>query len=55
MQQNITSQVKALQIAIKLEASPIEDTNKGMRQIQSQMVNLTLQIQDIKKRKEVRE
>lgn len=40
---------------MKMEASTIGDTNAGMQQIQSQLEILTLQIQDIKKRKEVRE
>ena len=37
---------------MKLEASPIGETVVGMNQIQVQLVNLTLQLQDIKKVKE---
>ena len=40
---------------MKLEASPIAETSVGMAQIQNQLANLTLQLQDIKKGKEVRE
>ena len=54
-QQRITTQVEALEIAMKLEASPIGETGIGMAQIQNQLANLTLQLQDMKKRKEVRE
>ena len=40
---------------MKLEASLITDTSAGMEQIQNQLANLTPQLQDIKKGKEVRE
>ena len=40
---------------MKLEASPIAETSAGMVQIQNQLANLTLQLQDIKKGKQVRE
>ena len=40
---------------MKLEASSIAETSVGMAQIQNQLANLTLQLQDIKKGKEVRE
>ena len=40
---------------MKLEASPIAKTNAGMVNIQNQLVNLTLQLHDMKKGKEVRE
>lgn len=40
---------------MKLDASPIVETSVGMAQIQNQVANLTLQLQDIKKGKEVRE
>lgn len=40
---------------MKLEASPIAETSVGMAQIQSQLANLTLQLQDIKKGKKTRE
>ena len=55
MQQKVTSQVEALEIAMKLEASPIVEISAGMQQIQSQLANLTLQLQDMRKGKEVRE
>ena len=54
MQQNIMTQSEALEIAMKLEASPIEENAASMNQIQAQLVNLTLQLQDIKKGKENR-
>ena len=40
---------------MKLEASPIGDGSVGMVQIQSQLDNLTIQLQDIKKGKEAQE
>ena len=40
---------------MKLEASPLQEASVGMAQIQSQLANLTLQLQDIKKEKEIRE
>ena len=40
---------------MKLEASPIGDGAAGMVQIQSQLANLTIQLQDIKKGKESHE
>ena len=52
MQQNIVTQSEALEIAMKLEASPIGESTVGMNKIQVQLVNLTLQLQDIKKGKE---
>ena len=48
-------QAEALEIAMKLEESLIAKTNTGMQQIQSQLANLTLQLQDTKKGKEVQE
>ena len=55
MQQKIELQTKALELAMKLEASPIGDGAAGMVQIQSQLANLTIQLQDIKKGKESHE
>ena len=46
------TQSEALETAMKLEASPVEETVVGMNQIQAQLANLTLQLQDIKKAKE---
>ena len=55
MQQNIESLIEALELEMKLEASPIDDDVVGMVQIQSQLDNLTIQLQDIKKGKEAQE
>ena len=55
MQQKVASQAEALEIVMKLEASPIVETSAGMVQMQNQLANLTLQLQDIKKGKKVRE
>lgn len=49
MQQKVVDQAKALEVAMKLEASPLQEASVGMAQIQSQLANLTLQLQDIKK------
>ena len=48
-------QEEALEIEMKLESSLIGETDVGMMQIQSQLDNLTLQLQEIKKSKEVQE
>ena len=55
MQQKVALQVDALEIAMKLEASLIAETSAGMQQIQSRLANLTLQLQYMRKDKEVRE
>ena len=55
MQQNIVSQSDALSLSIKLEASPDEETSAGMMYIQSKLTNLTLQLHDINKGREVHE
>ena len=52
MQQKIVTQSEALETAMKLEASPVGETDIGMNQIQAQLANLMLQLQDIKKAKE---
>ena len=44
MQQKIESQIEALELVMKLEASPIADGAARMVQIQSQLANLTLQL-----------
>jgi len=54
-QQKVAMQAKALEIAMKLEASAIGETSIGMAQIHNQLANLTLQLQDMKKGTEVRE
>ena len=51
IQQKIASQIEYLEIMMKLEGSPIGETGVGMSQIQSQLVSLTIQLQDIKKGK----
>ena len=38
---------------IKLEASPLAETSTGMTNLQNQLANLTLQLHEIKKGKEV--
>ena len=55
MKQKIATQMKALELEMKLEASPIGDGAIGMIQIQSQLDNITIQIQYIKRGKEVQE
>lgn len=53
--QKVVLQAEALEIAMKLEASPTGETSVGMAQVHNQLANLTLQLQDMKKGKEVRE
>ena len=53
-QQKITTQVESLEIAMKLEALSIGDTHAGVQKIQSQLANLTLELQDLNKGKETR-
>ena len=55
MQQKIVTQSEALETAMKLEASLVREFAVGMNQIQAQLVNLTLQLQYIKKAKEDRD
>ena len=52
MQQKIATQSKALETAMKLEASPVGEYAAEMNQIQVQFSNLMQQLQDIKKAKE---
>ena len=52
MQKKIATQRKALEITMKLEASLVEENAVGMNQIQTQLENLKLQLQYIKKGKE---
>jgi DnaJ-class molecular chaperone len=54
MQQKGVSQAEALEIAMKLEASPIGETSSGMSQIQNQLTTLTLELQSMKNGKEQR-
>ena len=53
MQQKLTTQDEALEMAMKLEASPLAETSTGMTTLQTQLANLTLQIHELKKGKEV--
>ena len=55
MQQHIESHMEALELEMKLEASPIGDGAAGMVQIQSQLADLTIQLHDIKKGKKSHE
>ena len=51
MQQKLTTQYEALEMAMKLEASPLAETSTGMTTLQNQLANLTLQIHELKKGK----
>jgi hypothetical protein len=51
MQQKITSQAEALEIAMKLESAPMGESSSGMSQILSQLTSLSLQVEDMKKDK----
>ena len=55
MQQKVTSQGEALEIVMRLEASPLCESTMGMDQLQKQLVSITLELQSLKKGKEVRE
>ena len=55
MQHKIVSQLEALEIAMKLEASSVGDIGLENMQIQSLLANLTVQLQDIKRGKEFQE
>ena len=55
MQQKVTSQSEALEIAMRLEASLMSKSTLGMDQLQKQLVNITLELQSLKKGKEVHE
>ena len=53
MKYNIVSQIEALEIEMKLESSQIGETGVVMMQIHSLVANLMLQLQDIKKGKDI--
>ena len=53
MQQKIHTQDEELEMEMKLEASPLAETSAGMTNLQNQLDNLTLQLNEIKKGKEV--
>ena len=54
MQQKITDQSEALEIAMKLETAPVPD-NSGIAQIQAQLAEMSMELRDIKKGKANRE
>jgi hypothetical protein len=51
MQQKIASQSEVLEITMKLESTPMGESNSGMSQILSQLTSLSLQVEDMKKDK----
>jgi hypothetical protein len=51
MQQNFVSRSEALEIAMKLESTPMGESNLGMSQILSQLTSLSLEVEDMKKDK----
>ena len=53
MQQKLQTQDDALEMAMKLESSPLAETSTGMATLQNQLANLTLQLHELKKGKEV--
>ena len=53
MQQELNTQDEALEMAMKLKASPLAETSVDMTNLQNQLANLTLQLHEIKKGKEV--
>ena len=55
MQQNIATWTGDLEISMKLEASPFKEIGVGMNHFQSQLENITIKLQDIKKGKEFHE
>ena len=55
MQQKLVSQIEALEIRMKLEASSVGDNGSEMIQLQSHLANLMVQFQDIKRGKEFHE
>ena len=54
MQQKVANQQEALEIAMKLETTPVED-NSGIAQIQAQLAEMALERRDMKKGKSIRE
>jgi hypothetical protein len=51
MQQKVASYAEALEIAMKLEETPVGETNPGMSQTLNQLTSLSLQVEDMKKDK----
>ena len=54
MQQKVADQQEDLEISMKLETAPVED-NSGIAQIQAQLVEMALELHDMKKGKSIRE
>jgi hypothetical protein len=54
IQQKVASQPKALDIAMKFEASPVGDSG-GMVQLQTWLYSLTIQLEELTKGKEKHE
>ena len=54
MQQNVADQQEALEIAMKLKTTPVED-NFGITQIQAQLAAMALELRDMKKGKAIHE
>ena len=52
MQQKVADQQEALEIAMKLETSPVGD-NYGIDQIQAQLAEMDLELHDMKKWKAI--
>ena len=44
LQENIATKNQAMEIAMKLEASPVSETRMGINQIQLQLVSLAIQL-----------
>jgi hypothetical protein len=51
MQQKVASQVESLEITMKLESTPMGESNSSMSQILSQLTRLSLKVEDMKKDK----
>jgi hypothetical protein len=51
MQHKVSSQAEALEIAMKLESTPMGESILGMSQIFSQLTSLSLHVEDMKKDK----
>jgi len=48
-QQNIGTQAEALEIAMRLHETPMQDANLGVQQIHVQLQNVCLEMQSLKK------
>jgi hypothetical protein len=51
MQQKVDSWDEALEISMKLEATPVGESSLGMSKTLNQLTNLSLQVEDMKKDK----